>query len=240
VDPAPAAAPAPATATAQPTGTAVVAGLVPVAATTLTGAPVVGTPATQASAVLDQVLPAVPRMVQRGDGTSQLTLKLHPADLGEVHLTVKVRGESVDVTVAAGPEAKAALAQGSTRLRSLLEGIGHTTGQVTFRDLAVTTTVAGGTGSGTQHDRSQAEYQGGQQSQPGSQTSAWTDGATTHQDQAPGHQPGDPSDSSGRPPAGRDGGRAAGPHHDGTAVPLRPSDGPRLRPWTAAGLDVTI
>jgi hypothetical protein len=88
------------------------------------------------SALLDQVLPAVPRVVLRGDGTSRLTLKLHPADLGEVHLTVTVRGHQVDVTMAAGARAREALDEGSARLRGLLEGMGHTAGQVVIRDLA--------------------------------------------------------------------------------------------------------
>jgi hypothetical protein len=221
----------------------VVAGLVPVTATTLTGAAVPGPVSAHASAVLDQVLPTVPRMVQRGDGTSQLTLKLHPADLGEVHLTVKVRGENVDVVVAAGPEAKAALVQGSTRLRSLLEGIGHTTGQVTFRDLAGAVATSGSTGSGSagQHGQSQSPYQG-----PGSQTSSWSDGQATGQGpadqsagQASGQQPGDQGGSAGRA-SGREDRSGTGRPHDGTSVPTRPSDGPRQRPWTASGLDVTI
>lgn len=90
---------------------------------------------TASSPVLDQVLPAVPRLVSRGDGTQRLTLKLHPADLGEVHLTVTVRGGSVDVTLAAGHEAREALRDGSSQLRSLLELTGHTTGQLVIRDL---------------------------------------------------------------------------------------------------------
>ena len=90
----------------------------------------------QRSAVLDQVLPTVPRVVLRGDGTSRLTLKLHPADLGEVHLTVTVRGHQVDVTMAAGARAREALDEGTARLRGLLEGIGHTAGQVVVRELA--------------------------------------------------------------------------------------------------------
>ena len=90
-------------------------GLTPVVAT-VTGAasatPTSSDAATR-SAVLDQVLPALPRVVLRGEGTSRLTLKLHPADLGEVHVTVTVRGQEVDVTLAAGARAREALSEGS-------------------------------------------------------------------------------------------------------------------------------
>jgi hypothetical protein len=104
--------------------------------------------------VLDQVLPAVPRVVLRGDGTSRLTLKLHPADLGEVHLTVTVRGHQVDVTMAAGARAREALDEGTARLRGLLEGIGHTAGQVVVRELAgppATANASGPTPPGPDH-----------------------------------------------------------------------------------------
>jgi flagellar hook-length control protein FliK len=98
------------------------------------------------SAVLDQVLPTVSRVVLRGDGTSRLTLKLHPADLGEVHLTVTVRGHQVDVTMAAGARAREALDEGTARLRGLLEGIGHTAGQVVVRELASPSGTANASG----------------------------------------------------------------------------------------------
>ncbi len=74
-------------------------------------------------------------MVTRGDGTQRLTLKLHPADLGEVHLTVTVKAGSVDVTLAAGHAAREALSDGSAQLRSLLELTGHAAGQLVIRDL---------------------------------------------------------------------------------------------------------
>jgi hypothetical protein len=120
--------PAPASSTAQQ------AQAVPV-----TPAPVVATPATAptgtAAAVAAQVLPVVPRLVTRGEGTHSLTLKLHPADLGEVHLTVTVRAGKVDVTLAAGPAARDALRDGTGQLRSMLDLTGHTTGQLVVRDL---------------------------------------------------------------------------------------------------------
>ena len=84
---------------------------------------------------MDQVTPGVARLVSAGEGSHRMVLRLHPADLGEVHLTVTVRGSDVDVTVSASPEAREMLAEGSTALRSLLDSVGRTAGQVVFRDL---------------------------------------------------------------------------------------------------------
>ncbi|MGN6132555.1 MAG: flagellar hook-length control protein FliK, partial [Nocardioidaceae bacterium] len=113
------------------------------------------------NAVLDQVLPVVPRLVLRGDGTQRLTLKLHPADLGEVHLTVTVKNGAVDVTLAAGPQARGALRDGSAQLHSLLQLTGHTTGQVVVRDLPSSSVPTPQAGPDPQ------QGQMGQQSQPG-------------------------------------------------------------------------
>lgn len=96
------------------------------------------------SPVLTQVVPVLSRVVSRGDGEHRMMLRLHPADLGEVHLTVTVRGDHVDVEIAAGAEAREVLREGSTQLRSLLESIGRTTGQLVLRDLPVSPPPAGG------------------------------------------------------------------------------------------------
>jgi flagellar hook-length control protein FliK len=139
-------------------------------ATTATGS--APAPATASSQVLDQVLPAVPRLVSRGDGTQRLTLKLHPADLGEVHLTVTVKGGSVDVRLAAGHQAREALREGSSQLRSLLELTGHATGQLVIRDLPTTAGPSGAATSNPQWDSSGRDstptftQQGGGRGQP--------------------------------------------------------------------------
>lgn len=100
-------------------------------ATSTTGAP---TPVT-GSAVTGQVFPHVTSLVSRGDGRHSITLRLHPADLGEVRVTVTVKNGAVDVTLAAGVEARQALRSGSGELRSLLELAGAATGNVVIRDL---------------------------------------------------------------------------------------------------------
>ena len=102
--------------------------------------------------VTDQVLAQVTRLVSRGDGTHRLTLRLHPADLGEVKVVLTVRDSTVDITLAAGARAREALHEGSPQLRALLEMTGATTGHVIIRDLSTgAVTLASSTG-GHQHN----------------------------------------------------------------------------------------
>jgi flagellar hook-length control protein FliK len=105
---------------------------------TATTAPAPAAPAGQSNPVTAQVFPAVPTLVSRGAGTHSITLRLHPADLGEVHVTVTVKDGTVDVTLAAGREAQHALRSGTGELRSLLDLVGATSGQLVVRDLATT------------------------------------------------------------------------------------------------------
>ena len=187
--------------------------------------------------VLDQVLTVVPRLVQRGDGTSRLTLKLHPADLGEVHVTVTVKDGTVDVTLAAGARAKEALGTGSDRLRSLLEGLGHTSGQVVVRDLAGAAASSSSSGQswgqpGQQPQQSsQQSQQWGQQGDttfagaggaPGDGNSSGADGGPDRR--LPGSGPSAPTDD-----VGGTARAGLGPHRNGRPGPTGP-----------AGLDVTI
>jgi flagellar hook-length control protein FliK len=94
------------------------------------------------SLVTGQVFPEVTRLVGRGDGSHRMTLRLHPADLGEVKVILTVKDNTVDVTLSAGPAAREALREGSPQLRALLELAGATTGQLVVRDL---TPVSGAT-----------------------------------------------------------------------------------------------
>ena len=162
------------TATLTPSGVTAPAST---AADVTPGAPAATTP----SPVLEQVTPALARVVTRGDGEHRMMLKLHPADLGEVHLTVTVRGDQVDVEIAAGPEAREVLRDGSAHLRSLLESIGRSTGQLVLRDLpAAPAPAAGAAPGGAGHDggagtsyadtgegrRDQTDTRGGRQQPP--------------------------------------------------------------------------
>lgn len=165
------------------------AGVVPVEA----GAALQAGQTADAGPLMDQVTPVVSRLVSAGEGSHKLVLRLHPADLGEIQVTVTVRGEEVDVTVAAGREARELLAEGSSQLRSLLESVGRTAGSVSFRDLPGTTPVAPATPTG----------------QPG--LTAGDHGSGAHDPYAGAHDTGSGTGSTG----GRDGsGRAGVPRSD--------------------------
>ena len=121
--------------------------------------------------ITDQVFGQVTRLVSRGDGTHRLTLRLHPADLGEVKVVLTVKDGAVDVTLSAGAAARDALREGSPQLRALLELAGATTGQVTVRDLA-TGAVTSSTNAGQQ----QPAGTGADQQRSPHPDAAWADG----------------------------------------------------------------
>jgi hypothetical protein len=173
---------------------------------------------TPSNPVLDQVLPAVPRVVQRGDGTTRLSLKLHPADLGEVHVTVTVKDGVVDVTLAAGHEARQAMGEAGDRLRALLSGGGHTPGQVVLRDLpqAAPTNAVQAQPQTTSSAGLGTSYSG--------LTDAGTGGAGQHQQGA------------GEGRTTQHGAAGSGPD----PRPDSPTDRRRTRTPAVAGLDVTV
>jgi hypothetical protein len=137
-----------------------------------------------AGSVLDQALPVVTRLVSRGDGTHRMTLKLYPVELGEIQLTVTVRGDRVDVTFAAGAGAREALRDGAGQLRGLLELAGRTTGHLLVRDLPGTSQAtppqqaagAGAASTGTPFGQDGA----GAESWGGGQDSMGPGGSRTH------------------------------------------------------------
>ncbi|MGH3497796.1 MAG: flagellar hook-length control protein FliK [Nocardioidaceae bacterium] len=99
-----------------------------------------GLPATlsplQAAAVRQQAAQAITRLAGNGAGDQQLTLRLHPADLGQVDVSVRVRHGIVDVILASTHDGtRAALDAGSSDLRRLLTDAGLGAGQVDVRDL---------------------------------------------------------------------------------------------------------
>lgn len=135
--------------------------------------------------VLDQVTPVFTRLVSGPEGTHRMMLRLHPADLGEVHLTVTVRGDTVDVTVAARPEARDLLVGGSSELRGLLESVGRTATQITFRDLPGTGSAVQviHTATGSQHG---ANPDGQAATQHGGGPDQGAGGSGRHRDGRPG------------------------------------------------------
>jgi flagellar hook-length control protein FliK len=171
-----------------------------------------------ANPVLDQVAPVFTRLVSGPEGQHRMTLRLHPADLGEIHLTVTVRGDSVDVTVSATPEARELLADGSGQLRALLDSVGRSADRIVFRDLP-------GTGSTVQV----ISTSGGGPQPDGHAASSYGDPAGGHRNGEPGHGRG----ADLRRPDHGDAGRAGGVPT--TTSPTRTATG-----LVRGGLDVRM
>lgn len=92
------------------------------------------------SSPVSQVVPEVTRLVSRGNGVHQLTMKLQPEALGEVRVTLTVRDGAVQVRLTGGDDAARALAEGAPELRRALELAGAGEARVVVRDAAGQTT----------------------------------------------------------------------------------------------------
>ncbi|GAA4377066.1 flagellar hook-length control protein FliK [Nocardioides caricicola] len=147
--------------TTTPTALAPVAGPAPVVTTT-TAAPV------DSSQVTQQVFPEVVRVVNNPNGPQRVTIKLNPEALGEVRVVLTSRSGQLEVSLAGGAEARAAITDGASELHRLLDLIGRGDSRIVVRDLAgtvpsttvsqpapaasgsgVPTDLAGGAGTGT-------------------------------------------------------------------------------------------
>lgn len=178
----PAAAPA-----ATPPQVAPISAVAPVA-TTASVAPAT----TDTQQVTQQVFPEVVRVVNNPNGPQRVTIKLNPEALGEVRVVLTSRKGGLEVSLAAGAEARHALSQGAPELQRLLDMVGRGDARIMVRDLAGTSVtqpvtsssgsglpndLAGGAGNGT--GRPGGEAATGQQSRnhsPAGSTSSATDG----------------------------------------------------------------
>lgn len=133
-----AASPAPTPAPTDAPGTAATAGVTGNTPTTPTDRPAAVPTTAATTAVTRQVFPEVTRLASSGDGTHRMTLRLDPGSLGEVRVTLTVRGGNVRVSLAAGREVRDALLHSSPDLRRLLEQGGAADAIVTLRDLSTT------------------------------------------------------------------------------------------------------
>lgn len=92
-----------------------------------------GTPAPRA--VASQVIPEVTKLFSNGEGVHRVTLELNPKALGEVRVVLTVRHGDVHVRLAAGSEAREALAMSSADLNRALEHIGIKDHKLTLSEL---------------------------------------------------------------------------------------------------------
>ncbi len=136
----------------SPSATAPNAALAPVV--TVAGADVQAAPA--ARPVAAQVIPEVTRLFSNGEGVHRVTLELNPKALGEVRVVLTVRHGDVHVRLAAGSEARAALALSSGDLNRALEHIGIKEHRLTLAELpGVAASAATQTHSDTTESRQQ-------------------------------------------------------------------------------------
>ncbi|MST35357.1 hypothetical protein GHK86_21825, partial [Acidimicrobiaceae bacterium USS-CC1] len=102
-----------------------------------------GAPGRPVPTPAEQLTQAVLPLATGPDGTTQVTLSLHPLDLGEVHVQVVLQASTVSVTIhAADPATRTLLAGQLGDLRTLLESSGVATGALD---------LGSGAGSGGQH-----------------------------------------------------------------------------------------
>lgn len=93
-------------------------------------------------AIPEQIVSAVVPLHGRGDGRHEVTLELHPVDLGTIRVEVSVEHQTVHLTLhAAEPTTARLLSAGLADLRSALADAGLNAGQVAV-------SPDGGTGTG--------------------------------------------------------------------------------------------
>lgn len=148
------AAPTQAPAPAQAPTVAPVSGAAPIATT----APVASAPS-DTQQVTQQVFPEVVRVVNNPNGPQRLTIKLNPEALGEVRVVLTSRQGGLEVSLAAGSDARTALTEGAPELQRLLDLVGRGDARIVVRELNGTlpgTTVSqpntASTGSGVPND----------------------------------------------------------------------------------------
>jgi flagellar hook-length control protein FliK len=121
----------------------------PVATPAPVAAPTLTTPTAAPHAVSQQVIPEVTRLFSNGEGVHRVTLELNPRALGEVRVVLTVRNGDVHVRLAAGSEAREALAHSAGDLTRALEHIGVKDHRLTLAELPG---VTPGTATQTQSD----------------------------------------------------------------------------------------
>jgi flagellar hook-length control protein FliK len=110
-------------------------------------------------AIPEQIVSAVVPLHGRGDGRHEVTLELHPVDLGTIRVEVSVDHQTVHLTLhAAEPATARLLSAGLAELRSALADAGLHAGQVAV-------SPDGGTGTG-RRSRPQADAEPGSPGRP--------------------------------------------------------------------------
>lgn len=179
---------------AQAPAVAPVSGTAPVAL-----ASAVAPATTDTSQVTQQVFPEVVRVVNNPGGPQRLTIKLNPEALGEVRVVLTSGRNGLEVSLAAGSDAAAAISDGAGELQRLLDVVGRGDARIVVRELfslAPGTTVSQpatptpATGAGVPNDLTGGAGAGagrpGGDASPGQQSQSHTPGTNAAATGAPG------------------------------------------------------
>jgi flagellar hook-length control protein FliK len=138
-------------------------------------------PASAPSTAQPALFAALGQLKARGDGSHELTVTLHPAELGSVNVSATVRDGSLVVTVAcADPSARAAVADALPSLHHELQQAGFASVDVSLGD--------GGSAAGHDQAAPTPNQAGGDQTsaeQSAGRHRAERDGETAHSDAGP-------------------------------------------------------
>ena len=93
------------------------------------------TPAPAPAPIAHQVFPEVVRIAVTGETPKRVVVRLQPEHLGEVRVVVRTGKAGLEVSLAAGTEARAAIREGAPELRRMLEAAGSPDARVVVRHL---------------------------------------------------------------------------------------------------------
>jgi hypothetical protein len=86
--------------------------------------------------VAHQVFPEVVRVAVSGETPKRVVVRLEPEHLGEVRVVLRTGRAGLEVSLAAGTEARAAIREGAPELRRMLEAAGSPDARILVRHLA--------------------------------------------------------------------------------------------------------
>ena len=109
-----------------------VANAIPTAQPQIVATPTVTTGSTTSTTVITQVIPEITKVVTV-PGTHRMQVSLHPANLGEVKVTVVVRADGAVRVDLVSDHARDAIANGVPDLQRILDGLGKNNVTITVR-----------------------------------------------------------------------------------------------------------
>ncbi|HEU5038083.1 MAG TPA: flagellar hook-length control protein FliK [Nocardioides sp.] len=95
-----------------------------------------GAPAPAPAPVAHQVFPEVVRVAVSGETPKRVVIRLEPEHLGDVRVVLRTGRAGLEVSLAAGTEARAAIREGAPELRRMLEAAGSPDARIVVRHIS--------------------------------------------------------------------------------------------------------